>query len=245
MNDKEMKPALSRLIDHTLPAVEAVNLADTLAMEFPFFSLPSELLLRFYSDALSPEQRARAEKRVALTSPDPTALFRLTTADGTAFENFYPPEQKPSVTTNEAIATFLDAYGEEDPGESALLEKLIFNPVADYSATLAAGETHSPTPGTMDETFRRIDSFMKSHPVAPPADEPAPAIGPAPQTAASDSLLSESLAKIYIKQHRYDKAYEIIRQLSLNYPEKSCYFADQLRFLKKLIINQNFKNNSK
>jgi len=56
--------------------------------------------------------------------------------------------------------------------------------------------------------------------------------------AAASSTLSESLAKIYIKQRRYAKAYEIISDLSLKFPEKSVYFADQLRFLQKLMINQ-------
>ena len=67
-----------------------------------------------------------------------------------------------------------------------------------------------------------------------------------PEATPDDSMLSESLAKIYIKQHKYSKAYEIIRNLSLNFPEKSIYFADQLRFLQKLIINQRYiqsKNN--
>ena len=40
-----------------------------------------------------------------------------------------------------------------------------------------------------------------------------------------DEFLTESLAKIYIKQRRYAKALEIIRKLSLKYPEKSVYFA--------------------
>jgi tetratricopeptide (TPR) repeat protein len=52
-----------------------------------------------------------------------------------------------------------------------------------------------------------------------------------------EDLLTESLAKIYIKQKRYYKAIEIIRKLSLKYPEKSIYFADQIRFLEKLITN--------
>jgi tetratricopeptide (TPR) repeat protein len=51
------------------------------------------------------------------------------------------------------------------------------------------------------------------------------------------SFFSETLAKIYLKQKKYEKALEIIRKLNLIYPEKNRYFADQIRFLEKLIIN--------
>ena len=57
----------------------------------------------------------------------------------------------------------------------------------------------------------------------------------------TDNCFTETLAKIYIKQHRYEKALEIIKKLSLNYPKKNAYFADQIRFLEKLIINANSK----
>ena len=53
-----------------------------------------------------------------------------------------------------------------------------------------------------------------------------------------DSYFTETLAKIYIKQGRYSKALEIIQRLNLNYPKKNAYFADQIRFLKKLIANE-------
>ena len=52
---------------------------------------------------------------------------------------------------------------------------------------------------------------------------------------------TETMARIYIKQGNYSKALEIITQLSLDYPKKSIYFADQIRFLEKLIINNNKK----
>ncbi|MDE7377795.1 MAG: hypothetical protein K2N13_02415 [Paraprevotella sp.] len=57
----------------------------------------------------------------------------------------------------------------------------------------------------------------------------------------SEDYLTETLAKIYIKQARYEKAIEIIRKLSLKYPKKNRYFADQIRFLEKLIINNKNK----
>ena len=56
-----------------------------------------------------------------------------------------------------------------------------------------------------------------------------------------DSYFTETLAKIYVKQQRYSKALEIIKKLSLKYPKKNAYFADQIRFLEKLIINANSK----
>lgn len=56
-----------------------------------------------------------------------------------------------------------------------------------------------------------------------------------------DSCFTETLAKIYVKQQRYSKALEIIKKLSLKYPKKNAYFADQIRFLEKLIINAKSK----
>ncbi len=56
-----------------------------------------------------------------------------------------------------------------------------------------------------------------------------------------ESFFTETLARIYIKQGRYSKALEIISRLSLQYPKKNAYFADQIRFLQKLIVNDNKK----
>ena len=60
-------------------------------------------------------------------------------------------------------------------------------------------------------------------------------------TANEEDYFTETLAKIYIKQGRYDKALEIIRKLMSDYPKKNSYFADQIRFLEKLIINNKSK----
>ena len=57
----------------------------------------------------------------------------------------------------------------------------------------------------------------------------------------NEGVFTETLARIYIKQGKYSQALEIIQRLSLVYPKKNAYLADQIRFLKKLIINNNTK----
>jgi predicted Zn-dependent protease len=57
----------------------------------------------------------------------------------------------------------------------------------------------------------------------------------------NNEILTEIMAGIYIKQGKYENAVKIIRQLSLKYPKKNRYFADQIRFLEKLIINNKHK----
>jgi len=61
------------------------------------------------------------------------------------------------------------------------------------------------------------------------------------QKEGEDGYFTETLARIYIKQGRYSKALEIIQRLCLQYPKKNAYFADQIRFLEKLIINNSKK----
>ena len=55
------------------------------------------------------------------------------------------------------------------------------------------------------------------------------------ETSLESSFFTETLANIYIKQGKYEKALEIIKRLCLEYPNKNRYFADQIRFLEKII----------
>lgn len=47
----------------------------------------------------------------------------------------------------------------------------------------------------------------------------------------NDDILTETLARIYIKQGQFDKAINIFRKLGLKYPEKSSYFASRINEL--------------
>ena len=93
---------------------------------------------------------------------------------------------------------------------------------------------------------RFIEQSADEAPVVPVEDvsEAEATVPPTPVSAEEpeeESYFTETLAKIYVKQQRYDKALEIIKKLNLKYPKKNAYFADQIRFLEKLIINAKSK----
>jgi hypothetical protein len=53
----------------------------------------------------------------------------------------------------------------------------------------------------------------------------------------SDSLMTETLARIYLEQKNYNKAIQSYKILSLKYPEKSSFFADQIKLVQELKEN--------
>lgn len=49
------------------------------------------------------------------------------------------------------------------------------------------------------------------------------------------AFLSESLAKLYVKQHKYEQALAIFSSLNLKYSKKFTYFAHQIRYLESIL----------
>jgi hypothetical protein len=55
---------------------------------------------------------------------------------------------------------------------------------------------------------------------------------------APENLMTETLAKVYLQQNNYHKALQAYKILSLKYPEKSGFFADQIRSINNY-LNKN------
>jgi tetratricopeptide (TPR) repeat protein len=148
------------------------------------------------------------------------------------------------------IDSFLDTIPQEEP-RPRKRRPTPADAAIDYVAYLL--DTEGDTSETEDEPAPQmrgqelIDTFINSDKgrftlsdVPLPVDD-TPKVPEELEEEVGEEYFTETLARIYIKQGRYSKALEIIRRLSLQVPKKNAYFADQIRFLEKVIINNSKK----
>ncbi len=208
-----------RLTAETLEPIRALYESYPYCAPFAFLYL--------YNLSLTGDVRYASElRRLSVLLPDREQLFRLVEGDRPAF--VAPPVEEPTeADAFDLIDHFLD--GARTSGED--LPEVLHYEGGGEGLDYFAGETDAPLPAEGLSELLDTPPVPTAPPTAPQVDEPA-----------AEELLSETLSKIYIQQQHYDKALRIIRSLSLNYPEKNRFFADQIRFLERLIANNNTTN---
>ena len=84
-----------------------------------------------------------------------------------------------------------------------------------------------------------IEKFIQKNPKIQPISKDRNISILTTQEKQDSSLMTETLAKVYLEQNKYENAIQAYRILSLKYPEKSGFFANQI---KRIQILQNYKS---
>jgi len=88
-----------------------------------------------------------------------------------------------------------------------------------------------------DSKFALIDQFLKTNPKITPKKEELEIPKSILLPKDTSHLTTETLAKIYLEQKKYEKAIQAYEILILKYPEKSVFFADRIKDIQFLIQN--------
>lgn len=92
----------------------------------------------------------------------------------------------------------------------------------------------------LSKKMELIDKFIESNPkIIPSKETPVPPVSIDRQPQDSQSLMTETLARVYLEQKKYTKAIQAYEILILKYPEKSVFFADRISEIKTLQQNNN------
>lgn len=148
-----------------------------------------------------------------------------------------PSVSEPSFTllegTNHADAKTINAEASPNSTDTEILELIEGN--------VENGIVNIDSSKNGEATVSLIDVFLNSN---PKIERPAmPARGEVVENedislssvVEPEEVASEPLAQIFVMQGYFDKAIGVYEKLSLKYPEKSSYFADQIRKIKEQI----------
>ena len=136
------------------------------------------------------------------------------------------PESVPATEIEWQPGTSAESEAEAEPGQEELFELIPDEPVGEPEPAMQL------TPADLIDRFIRISPSIER--LTPGDVQPVKDLS-AESTVERGKFITETLAKIYINQGYYSKAINIYEKLSLQYPEKSAYFASRIEKIKDLI----------
>lgn len=238
---------------------DALNEEQRLALEkityrYPYFQAAYALYLK----SLKEQEKFNFDlilKKTAVISPNRNTLYEwLNTDQKTQNSETLPIQEKgktkPILETK--IKEKVEKVSQDDVSEvdtkSANVEVVEETPKKPLPVNLSFLEwiewtkNNSPTilqdsepENSFEDKIDIIDAFLKNNPKIPPVSA-----NTAKQNLSKEikfdkeELMTETLAKVYVKQGKFKKALLSYKILSLKYPEKNSFFADQIKAIKDL-----------
>jgi len=205
------------------------NISETLASQIEFSSVKNNTKLEYPSEIYFMEEERDGKNNIITIEAEPDSSEKDKEKDILDIEGNQSIEEK-HVDENNSKEAFelLDSDAEVEervPGQK--------DQSGAFDIRSYAGEDDIELKDDL------ISKFIEKNPrIKPKKIEESETADISQDSIKEDSnLLSETLIKVYIKQGLYGKAIESYQKLSLKYPEKSAYFASQIKILEDKINN--------
>ena len=198
------------------------------------------LLMDDKADITSQEEYDTAEmpgeKDFSKTVKTDTDLLELDKSDH--FKGADPDQKDDSLSDGQKKKKLITAESIKGEAHSFFGWLDIMEPSAAIPAPVSEAKEESD-----DKGYELIDRFLKEKPRIEPRSpldaDNQPTDLSEDSLKENDEFFTETLAKIYMQQKHYKKAIYAYEKLSLKYPEKYSYFADQIDEIKRYINNDN------
>ncbi|MCF6214137.1 MAG: hypothetical protein L3J45_08955 [Flavobacteriaceae bacterium] len=213
------------------------NKIEAVLEAYPFFQIGHVLHLKGLQNQDSFKFNTSLKKAAAY-STDRTVLFDFI-ADKKAFEHNVK-------NTKNGLENIVKLHKNIGTSNDSALKRAQESLKIGRPIAFSTNETHSfnewlklesfspikrkPTSGNLE----LIEKFIKSSPKIKPLKKDLDTLSFTKDHQENLDIMTETLAKVYLEQKRYEKAIKAYKILSLKYPEKSSFFADRIKAIKFL-----------
>tara|TARA_A200000159_G_scaffold1114_1_gene1223 strand:+ start:1621 stop:2271 length:651 start_codon:yes stop_codon:yes gene_type:complete len=199
----------NNLSEKELKFVEEIN------KEYPYFQASKAILLKFLKKTEDIKFKKYLRSTAAYTK-NREVLFDFINDINDQNEKVYFNKNEIKRVLNES----------PNPIKS---QKIEFNSFVDWL------ELANIKPIDRENQSSKIDNFISKKPklkISSQTEDISPNVNP--EVISDTGFMTETLAKLYLSQKNYEKAIQSYKILSLKFPEKNSYFADQIKRIKKL-----------
>ena len=213
---------ISLLKDPTTLTSKNVSELKNIIEEFPYFQSARGLYLK----SLKNQNSFKYNKELKITAAhtaDRTVLFDFITSIPFNISTKKSTKSKP-----------LPVINLEEPLTFSVNETYSFNEWLQLSLTKPIVRAPQKMIKKTSEKTSIINRFIKSNAKITPVEKNKSITENVSENNEASFLMTETLARVYLAQKKYKNAIQAYRILSLKYPEKSSFFADQIKSIRIL-----------
>ena len=221
---------------------------EVVVQNYPYFQAAKALQLKGLYNQKSFRYNFELKKTAAITQ-DRSVLFEYITGDNFIKKESNKTEEVKDNTVDISKAILNNATTEQTelpslaqelgtPLPFSTSENLSFNEWLQLTKLKPIDRNQEESNIKLNKKLDLIDQFIAANPKIAPANNntPTPA-NIAKSLEEPTTLMTETLARVYLEQKKYSRAIQAYEILILKYPEKSSFFANRIKEIKHLQQN--------